>query len=164
MVNVGNDRADFVARSPHIFLVKVPVLDTESQAKAGLGGIVYKTRHVSEEALVDAAAFSGQWWVGAIKKRPENPFPDRISVGRATNCDVVVRVSFVSKLHAHFLVGPGGELRVQDQRSANGTRLNGRELPAGISATVVAGDTVCFGAVELKLMNAGALFDLLGRS
>src|SRR6185295_19093754 len=42
-----------------------------------------------------------------VKKNPENPFPDRISIGRATNCDVVIRLAFVSKVHAHLIIQAG---------------------------------------------------------
>src|SRR3954469_22725095 len=37
-----------------------------------------------------------------IRKAAGNPYPDRISIGRARNCDIVVRHESVSKLHAHF--------------------------------------------------------------
>ena len=158
----GLDRRAFVATHESLFLVKEPASDAQ-EATTSPEAISYKTRHVDEESLIDAAAFSGQWWVGEIRKRAGNPFPDRISIGRAPNCDVVIRVSFVSKLHAHFLVGADSELRLSDLRSANGTRLNGRELVASISAVVHAGDKVRLGAVELSVVDAGALHDLLSR-
>ena len=63
----------------------------------------------------------------AVVKAPGNPYPDRVSVGRARNCDVVMRDPSVSKLHAHFRVG-GPKLELVDIDSQNGTRVNGRAL------------------------------------
>jgi len=163
-LGLGTDRKAFALAHPHLFLVKRPAASPDGEASPIDGAIAYKTRHINDDAAIDAAAFAGQWWVAEVRKREGNPFPERISLGRAPNCDIVVRTSFVSKLHAHFLVGEGNELRLSDQRSANGTSLNGRELVPGVSAIVRAGDTVRFGAVELELMDAGALFDLLSRS
>ncbi|HTU58032.1 MAG TPA: hypothetical protein VMF89_06355, partial [Polyangiales bacterium] len=37
-----------------------------------------------------------------LRKGEGRPFPERISVGRATNCDVVIRDASISKLHGHF--------------------------------------------------------------
>src|SRR5262245_48740931 len=42
--------------------------------------------------------------VYVVAKAPGNPYLDRISVGRARNCDIVVRDGSVSKLHAHMRI------------------------------------------------------------
>ena len=64
-----------------------------------------------------------------VVKAPGNPYPDRVSVGRARNCDVVMRDPSVSKLHAHFRIG-GPKLELVDIDSQNGTRVNGRAAGA----------------------------------
>jgi hypothetical protein len=99
--------------------------------------------------------------VAAISKRPGNPFPDRISVGRATNCDVVIRLPYVSKLHAHFLVQEDGSLKLVDAGSSQGTAVNGRKLEAGVAQTVKRGDTIRFGYQEVELGDAGRAYDAL---
>jgi len=158
---MGTSRAAFVAASPHLFLVKRPTAGAGGASAPAGAAISYKTQHIGEAELIDDATFAGRWWVAPIRKRPGNPFPDRVSLGRAPNCDVVLRASFVSKLHAHFPLDHGHELRLCDQRSANGTSVNGRELIAGVATVVRSGDRLRFGAVELELMDAGSIYDRL---
>src|SRR5689334_23533278 len=55
-----------------------------------------------------------------------NPFPDRLTIGRATNCDVVIRFAFVSKVHAHLFV-QGDKLTLRDNKASNGTFHNRSE-------------------------------------
>ena len=95
-----------------------------------------------------------------IIKAPGNPYPDRISVGRARNCDVVMRDPSVSKLHAHFRVGPM-KLELVDIDSQNGTRVNGRALAPHQPQVVEAGDTILFGNVTTRMVDAHMLYDLL---
>jgi hypothetical protein len=95
-----------------------------------------------------------------VKKNPDNPFPDRLTIGRATNCDVVIRFAFVSKVHAHLFV-QGDKLTLRDNKAANGTFHNHRKLDAGASRSVKLGDTLGFGALELELIDAARLYQLL---
>lgn len=95
-----------------------------------------------------------------IKKNPENPFPDRLTIGRATNCDVVIRFAFISKVHAHLFV-QGDKLTLRDNKAANGTFHNHKKLDPGGSRSVKLGDTLGFGALELELVDAGRLYQLL---
>jgi hypothetical protein len=95
-----------------------------------------------------------------VKKNPENPFPDRLTIGRATNCDVVIRFAFVSKVHAHLFV-QGDKLTLRDNKAANGTFVNRKKLDPGGSRSVKLGDTLGFGALELELVDAGRLYQLL---
>jgi len=95
-----------------------------------------------------------------VAKSPQNPYPDRVSVGRARNCDVVLRDPSVSKLHAHFRLGQP-KLELVDIDSQNGTRVNGRPLPAHQPIAVTPGDVLLFGSVSVKLVDADTLYDLL---
>src|SRR4051794_37458393 len=54
-----------------------------------------------------------------IVKAHGNPYPDRISIGRARNCDVVIRDPSVSKLHGHFRVTERRTLELIDPGSHN---------------------------------------------
>ncbi len=107
-----------------------------------------------------------------VEKSDRNTWKSRISVGRATNNDLVIRHDSVSKLQAHFLVrigsngDPATEERVLcDVGSANGTHINGRTLDEGEdrAITVVAGDRIRFGEVECDLLDASALYSALRR-
>jgi len=96
----------------------------------------------------------------AVKKNPDNPFPDRLTIGRATNCDVVIRFAFISKVHAHLFV-QGDKLTLRDNKAANGTFHNHKKLDTGGSRSIKLGDMLGFGALELELVDAGRLYQLL---
>ncbi len=160
-------RKRFAEAHPGYYLVKRPMLDpptTPGDVDAA-DAIHYETVSVGggEGALdgaEDASAFDWQWRVVAIKKREGNPFPDRVSVGRARNCDVVLRLPYISKLHAHFMMGDT-QMTVCDQRSANGTSVNGRELEGGRNVSVGPGNLLCFGSLEVELVDGALLYDIL---
>lgn len=139
---------------PHHFLFKHP-----KQPRDGAGAqpeIDYATRTLSIN--FDPRAAEAQ--VVCVKKKPENPFPDRISIGRATNCDVVIRLAFISKVHAHLFV-QGDKLTLRDNQASNGTSLNHRQLESGSARTVKIGDVVSFGSLDLELVDATRLYDIL---
>ena len=71
------------------------------------------------------------WVIVPIVKRPGTAFPERFSIGRARNCDIVLRHHSVSKLHAHLHANGGRIVRVTDYQSANGTSVNGKSIQAG---------------------------------
>ena len=92
-------------------------------------------------------------WAIPIKKRPGNPNPDQLSVGRARSSDIVLRYSFISKLHAHLLFTDRG-LSVRDLNSANGTKVNGVALEALQPVHVEPGDRITFGQLHVRLAEA----------
>lgn len=98
-----------------------------------------------------------------ITKRRASFWSDRISVGRAPNCDIVLRVPYVSKLHAHFTRDEKGETSLTDAGSANGTFINEVRLTPQKRTVVTLGDTVRFGSLLLELVDGGRLFDKLSR-
>ncbi len=96
-----------------------------------------------------------------VTKRGTNPYPERISVGRARNCDIVLRNRAVSKLHAHFRHTGSGQLEIVDLGSYNGTWLNGAQLEAHSGELVTSGDELQFGGVAAQLVDADTLYDML---
>lgn len=82
--------------------------------------------------------------VGFLVKRPGNPFPNFVSVGRASNNDLVVAVESVSKFHCYF-TAESGRWSLTDYRSTNGTELNGRRLEPARPAPVTDGDRIRLG-------------------
>ena len=108
--------------------------------------------------------YPNEWRLAHVLKRAGNPFPDRISIGRANNCDVVLRLPFVSKLHAHFVGTGPGTLRLTDNRSANGTTVAGRTLAPGEAVDVRSGDWIGFGPLRLQLLDPSDLYDALARA
>lgn len=82
-----------------------------------------------------------------------------ITVGRASNNDIVIPDLSISRFHA-FLKEQGGGHVIQDAGSTNGTTLNGRSVPRQGHAAPLAlkgGDTLRFGQVELTWLDAESL-------
>ena len=147
-------RDEFVAKEPHSFLVLERSLLEQEQ-------VGFSTQVVDPGSLKRSMVRRLQnIEVLPVVKAAGNPYPDRVSVGRARNCDLVMRDPSVSKLHAHFRIG-GPKLELVDIDSQNGTRVNGRALPPHQPASVANGDTILFGSVAAKLVDAAALYDLL---
>jgi len=82
--------------------------------------------------------------VGFLVKRPGNPFPKFVSIGRAPNNDLVFAVESVSKFHGYF-TNDGSEWALTDYRSTNGTQLNGKKLEPAVATPVKSGDRIRFG-------------------
>ncbi len=51
-----------------------------------------------------------------------------MTIGRSSECDVFLEDLAVSRIHVKFKERPGGEYEVVDNRSATGTRVNGRAV------------------------------------
>lgn len=98
-----------------------------------------------------------------VDKAPGNPYPERISVGRARNCDIVFRDASISKLHAHFRVvdGDATKLELVDHGSHNGTRVGGQRLKPQTPTPVHVGDAIAFGRVTARLLDAAGLYETL---
>lgn len=154
-------RHGFVARQKRWYLLK----HAESGTALSDPKFDYHTVAIKTHGKLEVAdPFPGQWRVCEVVKRQGNPFPERISVGRANNCDVVLRFPFVSKLHAHFVAGDGAGLRVADHRSANGTTARGRVVAAGEAVDIHSGDWIGIGPLRLQLLDASDLYDALARA
>jgi hypothetical protein len=102
-----------------------------------------------------------------IGKSYRNPWKGRISVGRTSNNDLIVRHPSVSKLHAHFVLEGGRSeagggtttLQLADVGSSNGTCKNGHKLPPRELRAVTSGDVLHFGDVRCELWDASGLHE-----
>jgi hypothetical protein len=75
----------------------------------------------------------------------------RLNVGRASDNDLSLNDTSVSKIHAALLMTGEGTLLVADTGSTNGTYVNGRRISYGESRLIEDGDVVGFGDVEVRL-------------
>ncbi len=73
------------------------------------------------------------------------------TLGRAVRADFIVDAAMVSRLHCRLTALPTGQLDVEDLQSTNGTYVNGKRV---IKATLLPGDTLRVGRVELVLVHA----------
>jgi pSer/pThr/pTyr-binding forkhead associated (FHA) protein len=139
---------------PHYFLFKHPKLVRDLRQKADID---YATSAID----LNFDPLPGETQLVPVKKNPDNPFPDRLTIGRATNCDVVIRLAFVSKVHAHLFIQAGDKLTLRDNKASNATFHNHRKLEPGSSRSIKLGDVISFGALDLELMDAARVYETL---
>ena len=143
-------REQFVARTPGLFLA---VLSSTEGVMMGFRTEIVRVASIPRPTAPLA--------VHPLVKAEGNPYPDRISVGRARNCDIVLRAPSVSKLHAHFQVRRAGDYDLVDLGSHNGSRVNGARIAPQVPEPVASGDVVQFGDVAVQLVDASGLYPLL---
>lgn len=95
-----------------------------------------------------------------LAKKPGAPFADMITVGRTANNDVVLNDVTISRFHAYFK-NIGGQWKVCDAGSKNGSALLGNTLEARKEMDIRSGQRVAFGDVETTFYTADELFRLL---
>ena len=78
------------------------------------------------------------------------PGGKRLNVGRASDNDLSLNDTSVSKIHAALLMNQQGTLLVADTGSTNGTYINGRRIAYGEARQIEDGDVVGFGDVEVR--------------
>jgi hypothetical protein len=110
-------------------------------------------------AMLSAGA--ERYRVFALIKQASNPWPERISIGRARNNDVVLPDNSVSKLHAHYTQDKEGRMFIIDAGSRNGTVVNGKRLMGNERAQVKFEDTIVIGVLQLALVTSGMVYDLV---
>jgi len=99
-----------------------------------------------------------------IKREGANPYSGLITIGRASNCDIVLHINGVSKFHAYLaesLTEPG-QFLVGDGSSKNGTLLNGRRIDRKFRSPIYNGDSVSLSAVlVLRFFTPGGFWSIL---
>ena len=82
---------------------------------------------------------------------------EALSVGRAPDCDLVIDDPSVSKHHATLeWDGKAKRVMVEDQKSSNGTHLNGEQLH--VKMGVKDGETISFGDARFCLLLTETLY------
>lgn len=161
--------SQFVARHPGLVLLKRPVVDSILDPSPGRAP-TFDTQRLSsstvrmmQESLQMRAELLGEWahrWMWIAAEKRTDTFPDRISIGRTTHCDVVIKLPFVSKLHAHLFVAEDGSVEIVD-RSSNGTRLDGFLIEKDVRVAVRPGARLGLGPLEVELHDAVGLYHAL---
>ena len=96
-----------------------------------------------------------------LLKKPGASFPDRITIGRTPNNDVVIADGSVSRLHAYARrVGNGWV--VADAGSKNGSWLSGSPLEARRERPLTSRSMLRLGDVDLTFLLAADLYRELG--
>jgi len=126
----------FKNRYPHPFLVVVFVPPNEDAEEE------HRTRKANlSDYIPRGGRLSGMKAIPLVKTS-RNVFSSKITVGRATNNDVIIRAQMISKAHATFLLDDGDRIKLMDMGSANGTMINGKKLKKREMSPVRSGDTI----------------------
>jgi len=159
----GVTRSQFVTRHPHAFLVWAVGQTGDVTPVATQPSLSFHTQvHGGPSRPGGLAAGTGdEVLIIPLKKAPGNPFPDRISVGRAPNCDIVFRDPSVSKLHGHFRDVTADSAVFTDAKSANGTRLNSATVVSGEAIEVKSFSYLTLGRVRVQLLSSADVYDWL---
>jgi len=160
----GVTRLSFVTQHPYVFLVWAPGLSADVTPPVVSQQLSFHTQvHGAQikQHIQASTASSDEVLVLPLRKAPGNPFPERISVGRAPNCDIVFRDPSVSKLHGHFRAVTADSAVFTDSKSANGTRLNGATVAAGAAVEVKSFSYLIFGRIRVQLLASADVYDWL---
>lgn len=98
-----------------------------------------------------------------LTKKPHASYPDRITIGRTGNNDIVVADTSVSRLHA-YVRRDGASWVVADAGSKNGSWLRGAALEARRETPLPSRAVLKLGEVELTFYIAADLYAALGGS
>ncbi len=96
-----------------------------------------------------------------LSKKPGASFPDRITIGRTNNNDVVIADTSVSRLHAYVRRESGGWV-VADAGSKNGSFLRGETLEPRREKPMPSRALLKLGDVDLTFYSASDLYAALG--
>jgi len=160
---------EFAAGHPYLFLVGAAEGEHEGTPPADARRVDFRTaagtpmRRLSATSTPplngsDDDIVTPLETVLALIKNRGNPFPDRISFGRAPNCDIVIRDPSISKLHGHFRDVTPVSATLTDAKSANGTLVNGKVIHPGVAVALKSRDTLVVGRVRLRLVTAVEIY------
>jgi hypothetical protein len=128
-------------------------------------GVLFRTGFATPEDLAPTKApdlVQAQALIFAVEKTNRNPY-QRIYIGRAANCDIVLPHHTVSKLHASLSLLNDKDAEIVDVGSRNGTYHSGERLDKGQTATLRPGDELVVGRVPLTYLDPNGFFELLSR-
>lgn len=96
-----------------------------------------------------------------LSKKPGNPYPHIISIGRSAKNDLIIAVETVSKVHGYFAREDGG-WSFTDHSSTNGSQINDEALEPGRKTPLNDGDILQLGLqVMLEYLEPESLYTRL---
>jgi hypothetical protein len=125
---------------------------TEALDKHAVAALLAAAKRTEEDraTIVREQLGLGKHYVLPLRKREsaDRISHDRVTVGRATNNDIVLRDGSVSKLHAWFSRHEEREFSLADADSTNHTAVNGQRLEPRKLRHLLECDRIEFGAVS----------------
>jgi hypothetical protein len=159
LLQLGRD--EFLATAAPAALVRYRADLDENNSKTGLQTLTIDQE--IEETLPSGREFRPEveLEVFPLTKKPGASFPDRITIGRTANNDIVLADSSVSRLHAYVRRDSSAWI-VADAGSKNGSWLRGAQLEARKEKTLASKALLRFGEVEVTFYLSGDLYAALG--
>jgi hypothetical protein len=158
-----SSREEFVRQFDHPFLVR-PRLSVTAYGEDDEFASTDIRHFDGGGDAPDEEARPGAMRYVPLTRNSNSPYTDRITVGRTSNCDVVLKDRSISKLHALFWPAPVVHgWAVSDARSANGTWVNDKRLEPLAREALKPGDHIRLGEVETRFIDAGLLYEMLLR-
>jgi hypothetical protein len=149
----------FAAAHPHPFLVTL-------RARPPIEGVLsFRTVAVSRHRLAGAPAriSLASELCYPVRKTSRNPYSSQITLGRARNNDVIIRMQEVSKGHAALFNRGDDVWGIQDLGSTNGTMVNDERVSTSNRSDLGDGDVLSLGAAVMQFLSVESLLVLLGR-
>ena len=154
-------RREFADACPFPFLVGSSLIDParSSQRTMGLLDEDDELNAVMDPRLERSGGKTSPAVMCIRKLR--DPTPNRITIGRTPNNDLVLEHPQISSLHAFFRE-KAQRFELADAGSRNGTWVSGRLLaPGGPSEVLASGDPIRLAHLELTFLSASACWDVL---
>lgn len=145
-------REEFLAQiqEPYLLLIR-------SSTRSGSGSGFHTVKFTKE--AVDEAAGGVANLIPVRKRADGNAFGIMITMGRASNNDLVIPNQKISKFHAYFRQ-MGSSWRISDANSRNGTFLNGLEVPKDQGTEITNGGRIKLAkTVELIFYDPSGLYE-----
>jgi hypothetical protein len=161
LLSLGRD--EFLATAAPVVLVRHRV--DAPDGDAGMLTVTIEAGRLDETSPVGKLAAEGtDLELYPLVKKPGASFPDRITIGRTPNNDVVIADHSVSRLHAY--ARPAGEPGwvIADAGSKNGSWLDDAPLEPRREVELPPGGVIKLGDVMLTFYRSCDLFDLLGEA
>ena len=159
-------REEFLASSAPAALVRYRSANSDAESGAttltldqdeGLETVEETMPHGKDFAIREDADLE----VYPLSKKPGASFPDRITIGRTPNNDIVINDHSVSRLHA-YVRHDGKMWIVADAGSKNGSWLDKSTLEARKERKLATRCVLRIGDVDLRFFLAADLFAALG--
>ncbi len=151
-------RDEFLAAAAPAALVRYRPTDlTGADSSDRTLSLTDETLPMGRVVLADLVDFD----VYPMVKKPGASFPDRITVGRTSNNDIVVVDASISRLHA-YVRPQGATWVVADGGSKNGSWLKGEPLEPRRERPLSSRTILRLGDVDMTFYLAADLFAVLG--
>ena len=166
LLQLGRD--EFLAAAAPAALVRYRTGDTEDVQSGVHTLTIDSDLDYGDEDDIDATRPHGNDMpdgtdleVYPLAKKPGASFPDRITIGRTSNNDVVIPDTSVSRLHAYVRRAGNGWV-VADAGSKNGSWLRAVQLEARREQPIASRTVLRLGDVDLTFYLAADLYAALG--